>query len=316
MVHRLMWVPFISLKRSSNCLPALALAPRPLCTMTRLAVCLLFTLFSASACSNDPPEEVSSVNESLDDHDDHDFSPSARRRRSTHETITLHGLVAGGTQDAILTYPKTPYPGHKYPLITFAHGTDVGPASYQKLMDTVSQEGFIVVAVGSCPRGECKTGWKDVVKAIEVCKDGTAHPRGKQGEKVEALKHVDFNSVGIFGHSMGGGYVTAIATDGGYNIKCGASLHGASCGSYHKQAPKVPMLYTAGSTDRIIPAWYVKKIEASCKSKCKYHEVAGGHYPISSGEAEYVAKYLKACVGNGGSTRRRRSTEANRTIVV
>jgi len=237
---------------------------------------------------------------------------SDRRRRTAHMTITLHGLVGGGSQDAILTYPETPFPGHKYPLISFAHGTGAAPRYYQGLMDAVSKEGFIVVAVESCPFARCRNGYLDIVKAIEVCKDGTAHPKGKPGEKVEPLAHADFDSVGIFGHSMGGGYVTAIATDGGHNIKCGASLHGSPCGSYHSEAPRIPMLYTAGSTDRTVPSSIVKRVEATCKAKCKYHEVSGGHFPISSEEADYVAKYLKGCVGSGGSSRRRRTRRRRR----
>lgn len=213
-----------------------------------------------------------------------------------HMTITLHGMVAGYTQDAILTYPTASQAGG-YPLITFGHGTGVAPASYQSLIDTVASYGFVVVAVGSCPFGSCQNGWKDVLHAIDVCKDGSAYPKGHRGSKVEPLSKVNFNRIGLLGHSMGGGYVTAIATDGGHNLVCGASLHGSTCHPYHSMAPAIPMLYTAGSRDRIVSPRTVESVVATCKSKCDYKLIQGvGHYPISSGEALIVAKYLQGCM--------------------
>jgi len=224
-----------------------------------------------------------------------------------HMTITLSGMIAGGSQDAILTYPNNAeVPNGGYPLITFAHGTDVGPASYQPLIDTVASYGFVVVAVGSCPFGECLNGWKDVWHAIDLCKSGAAYPKGHPGTKVQQLNSVNFNKVGLLGHSMGGGYVTAIASDPnapGDNIVCGASLHGAPCSKYHTEGPAIPMLYTAGSNDRIVPSWVVHNVAITCKSKCDYELIQGvNHFPVTSGEATMAAKYLHGCIWGSRST--------------
>jgi len=136
-----------------------------------------------------------------------------------------------------------------------------------------------------------------VLHAIEVCRDGSAYPKGHPGTKVQPLESVNFNAVGLLGHSMGGGYVTALASDGGNNLICGASLHGAPCGRYHKEAPVIPMLYTAGSADRIVPPSVVQSVVRTCQSKCDYELIQGvAHFPISSGEATMAAKYLHGCI--------------------
>jgi hypothetical protein len=123
----------------------------------------------------------------------------------THQTIQLSGMVAGSSS-AILTYPTN---GGNYPFITFAHGTDAPPHVYQGLFDTVAGKGFVIAAMEGFAHGESLTGWKDVRHAIDAAKAAVSSYPG--------LQKADFNKVGLLGHSMGGGYVTAIATDGGDN---------------------------------------------------------------------------------------------------
>jgi len=206
-------------------------------------------------------------------------------------TITLSGMVAG-SQNALVTYPTNPSQGQTFPLISFAHGTDAPPHVYQSLFNTVASYGFVIVAVEGFARGESLTGWKDVLHAIELCQSGGCHGT--------PFSYTNTGAIGLLGHSMGGGYVTAIASDGGHNIVCGASLHGSPCGRYHTEGPVIPMLYTAGSRDYIVPASVVQSVTRTCKNKCDYQLIQGvGHFPIGSSEATMVAKYLQGCVYHG-----------------
>ena len=92
------------------------------------------------------------------------------------EQVNIPGLVTGGST-ALLIYPSNSACGlGGCPLISFAHGTDIPPSDYTRLLGTVASQGFVVVAIESCPRGECpgsgspRGEWEDQLTAIDACK--------------------------------------------------------------------------------------------------------------------------------------------------
>lgn len=173
-----------------------------------------------------------------------------------HETIVANGLVSGGTQDALLYYPDGDACGTGgCPLLSFAHGTGVAPASYDALLTQVASYGYIIVAIGSCPFAECTNEYLDQLHAIDAVQDGTATNKPDDGQPIAALKGASFKKVGIFGHSMGGGATCCSASVGGHGIAAGVALHPSGspyCPS--GDSPRAPMLFMGGTKDTLTPS--------------------------------------------------------------
>lgn len=165
------------------------------------------------------------------------------------------GLTQGKPYTAGIVYPKNPKSGEKFPFLSFAHGTTASAplSDYNTLLHMVASYGFIIVAVRSCPVIECASMFaRDQVAAITACSQNKTylHP---------SLKNADFETVGVFGHSMGGMSTLAAAGGGGtlnidpakYNIKAAVSQHPCQDKWDTGNGVKVPTMFTAGSVDKI-----------------------------------------------------------------
>lgn len=173
-----------------------------------------------------------------------------------HETIQANGLVAGGTQDALLYYPSGGACGSSgCPLLSFAHGTSVAPAGYDALLTQIASYGYIIVAIGSCPFAECTNEYVDQVHAIDACRDGTATNKPDDGQPIAALAGASYHKVGLIGHSMGGGATCCGASGGGHGIAAGVALHPSGSGYCPAgDSPVVPMLFVGGTKDSLTPS--------------------------------------------------------------
>jgi len=164
----------------------------------------------------------------------------------------IPGLTMGRPYNADIVYPKQIKTGEKFPFISFAHGTGARDPinDYKVALTTVASYGFVIVASRSCPIIECATPFvHDQLQVITACSQNkTLHP---------ALATADFSIVGVFGHSMGG--MSTLAAAGGglgvdpskYNIKAAVSQHPCQDGMDNGRDVKIPIMFTAGSVDKI-----------------------------------------------------------------
>jgi len=169
-------------------------------------------------------------------------------------TFTVGGLVAGGSQEAVIYYPDSAPAHSKFPLLSFGHGYEAGGTAlqpyYHKLLQDISSAGFVVVAAASCPSDFCtKPMSADMSHVLDACaKNTSAHP---------ALALVNQTAQqGIFGHSMGAFCVTRAAVDAQANGRLGAAvyLHGGNFWPWGGASEvKVPVFSTTGSNDTTAP---------------------------------------------------------------
>jgi len=167
----------------------------------------------------------------------------------------IPGLSKGWPYSAYIVYPEAKSRGEKFPFISFAHGTTAGGSGllrdYADDLEIVASYGFIIVAAESCPQIECFSGYcADQQQTIRACK---ANP-GLHA----ALALADFDAVGVYGHSMGAmatlgsvGGSSACKFDSSLNIKAAVAQHACQDPSMRASAVAVPMMFTAGSADRI-----------------------------------------------------------------
>lgn len=165
----------------------------------------------------------------------------------------MPGLTMGGQSSAGVVYPTPKTAGEKFPFISFAHGTGVSQplVDYKTALHTVASYGFIVVAVRTCPKLECASPFShDQLQAITACKNNT--------KLHKSLATADFSTVGVFGHSMGGMSTLACAGGGGgkidpsrWNIKAAVSQHPCQDVWTNGRGVKIPIMFTAGSVDKI-----------------------------------------------------------------
>merc|ERR1711865_868878 len=166
------------------------------------------------------------------------------------DNFTIGGLIAGGSQQAIIYYPKESTQ-MKFPLLSFGHGYGAGGAGlqpyYHKLLQDVSSAGFVIVAAASCPTSFCtKSLSADMAHVLNVSKE--VHP---------ALEMVNRSAkLGMFGHSMGAFCTTRATVDARVGGKLGAAvyLHGGNPWPWGGASDvKVPVFSITGSADTTAP---------------------------------------------------------------
>jgi len=169
----------------------------------------------------------------------------------------IPGLTKGPPYAAVVVYAVPKTSGEKFPFISFAHGTTAGGAKtlvdYATDLEVVASYGFVIVAAESCPLVECFSGYcHDQMQTIRACKQNPAlHP---------ALASADFSNVGIYGHSMGA--MATLGSVGGslsckvdFSLKIKAAVAQHPCWDINMGASYIalPIMFTAGSTDKICP---------------------------------------------------------------
>lgn len=175
------------------------------------------------------------------------YPPPAGSYTVIEGSYNLGGFLCGNQETkASIWYPSSLSDG-PFPIVTYGHG--MGGQMIEDLIKSVASLGIVVVAPATSG-GKCDDNhWKDMLHAIEGSK---AAPSLHQ-----ALQHVDWTSVGIMGHSMGGfaslnGAADVLSNPSKYSFTIKAMLdsHGY-IGEYAESASKItiPAMFTTGSED-------------------------------------------------------------------
>jgi hypothetical protein len=102
-----------------------------------------------------------------------------------------------------LYYPKDMVEGQLYPILSWANGTCAKTIGYDALLKHVTTHGFIVVATNS----RYTAGGKFQLRGVDYVVAENDKPDSP------LYKHVDVASIGVFGHSQGGGSTWSAAAD-------------------------------------------------------------------------------------------------------
>jgi len=143
------------------------------------------------------------------------------------------GTISNGT--VWIFYPqelKGPYP-----IVSFLHGS--GGGRFDSLLYQIAGLGIVAVAP---MRGVCGDLTNQQLWAV----------RGSQKMQYlhPALSHVNYESLGVIGHSMGGAFTMGSATHAHeYNIKAMVASHGGSPNAAPQIPADVPCMFSTGSGD-------------------------------------------------------------------
>ncbi len=155
---------------------------------------------------------------------------------------------------ATIRYPATvsgsdaAFAPGSYPLVLIMHGNsgyDTSYLGYNYLLDHLASHGFIAMSIYAPVGVAIETRARAILAHLEIMAQNNSNPGLFQG-------HIDFNNVGIAGHSRGGEAVvraaqinTAEALD--WNLRAGVSI--APTDYHHYGDPGLPLLVIYGAND-------------------------------------------------------------------
>lgn len=155
--------------------------------------------------------------------------------------------VPGPNEDSFVLYPVAAK-GKKFPLISFAHGAGGNKVTtypaFSGLLTCMASSGYVVAATTAC--SICDLHTYSTVQLSLL--------RDMQFSKEKYL--IDFENQAVVGFSLGGGASVVSAARTGYNVKAAIAMHpGVYSATGH---PLVPVFYSTGSKDTIVPPAVVK----------------------------------------------------------
>jgi dienelactone hydrolase len=141
-----------------------------------------------------------------------------------------------------------PFAAGSFPLVVVMHGNsgyDTSYLGYNYLLDHLASHGFIAMSIYAPVGVMIETRARAILAHLDIMAQNNANPGLFQG-------HIDFNNVGIAGHSRGGEAVVRAArintAEGlGWHIRAGVSI--APTDYHHYGDPGVPLLVIYGSND-------------------------------------------------------------------
>jgi len=141
-----------------------------------------------------------------------------------------------GDGSVVIYYPELDGV-QKYPIVSMMHGS--GNGFFGDLCYNIASLGIVVVAVR---RGVCGDMTSQQLHAVFGSQQNQElHP---------ALKMVDYGSVGVIGHSMGGAWSMNTATlAANYSIKAAVASHGFSGDAATKIPSDLPLMLVTGTGD-------------------------------------------------------------------
>jgi len=144
------------------------------------------------------------------------------------------GTYQNGT---VLIYFPQDLEGKTFPIVSFLHGS--GGGRFDDLLYSTASLGIVVVAPAG---GVCGDWTQQQLHAVSGSqKMQYLHP---------ALSHVNYDSVGVMGHSQGGAFTMGSATHAHeYNIKAMVASHGGSPNAAPHIPADVPCLFSTGTSD-------------------------------------------------------------------
>jgi len=125
-----------------------------------------------------------------------------------------------------------------FPIVSFLHGS--GGGNFGAVCSTIASLGFVVVAPAKDVCGDLSNQQMHSIWAAEQNQD--VHP---------AFSHVDYERIGVMGHSQGGAFTmgSAASWDPNHKIKAAVASHGQSANAAPHLPEKLAMMYSTGTSD-------------------------------------------------------------------
>jgi predicted dienelactone hydrolase len=180
------------------------------------------------------------------------------RRRVPRRLQTVIRYPALGDPSSVDVRDAPPASG-PFPLIVFAHGFDVTPDTYARLIRAWAQAGYVVAAPtfpltnAHAPGGAKESDLVNQPKDMTVVISRMLARNAAGSGVLSGL--IDPNEIGVAGHSDGGSTALAVAYNRHYvdhRIRAAAILSGAEIPGvtgYTFPAPSPPLLATQGTAD-------------------------------------------------------------------
>eukprot|EP01084_Bolivina_argentea_P098749 177478_1 len=170
-----------------------------------------------------------------------------------NKSVRIGGYVAGGSQNAVLLYPKSAIAnGTILPFVAFAHGMSAGgdrtyPA-YMNVLQEVCSYGYIIGAPQSCQVEYCEKFYEDVITTVVTM--------STKGADIDpALQFADFSKIAVYGHSMGGAATVHVSDSDNINLTCSAPMHPGLAQETNQSESLdiiVPSLWFCGEEDVLV----------------------------------------------------------------
>jgi dienelactone hydrolase len=174
------------------------------------------------------------------------------------------GVVRARTRTLTTTVAAPAGPG-PYPLVMFAHGFNLGPPAYRRLMEVVAAAGY-VVAAPSFPLADAAVAGAAVDRGdipyqsgdLAFVADELTRPPGRAGSPVppDLRRRIDGSRIGAVGHSDGADTVL----DLGYHrdrfdprVRAVVALSPDAVPTPGGPAQPVPLLLVHGTADPVAP---------------------------------------------------------------
>lgn len=168
----------------------------------------------------------------------------------------------------------------KYPVIVWANGTGCATATYNALLETFAEAGYIVVADASVMTAD-GTAQRDSIDYIlgEATRSGSPF-----------YNKVDMSNIGAAGHSQGGrSAVNAAQADS--RIRCVLSIAGASSAD-EARGLNTPIFFMTGTSDAIVlSSMWVEPSYAAVTGRAVYASLTGGVHTTCMTNPEKISDY-------------------------
>jgi dienelactone hydrolase len=204
-------------------------------------------------------------------------------------------VAARGATDAL---DAPPAPG-EHPLIVFAHGFDVTPAPYARLLQSWARAGFVVAApqfpltVPGAPGGPDEADVVEQPRDVSFVISSLLAMSSSGGDPLSGM--LDPQRIAVAGHSDGAETALAVAYSRRYRdprVRAAAVLSGAemsNIGGYDFTDATVPLLAAQGTRDSFNEPRYTRAyFKAAPNPKYLLWLLHAGHLPPYSYQAPYL----------------------------
>lgn len=221
-----------------------------------------------------------------------------RGRAEPRTLLTYVRYPAQGQAGATDVRDATPTAG-EHPLIVFAHGLDVTPGPYARLLQSWARAGFVVAAPvfpltnPHAPGGPDERDVASQPRDVSFVISSLLALSEASGGPLSGL--VDANEIAVAGHSDGAETALAVAYSRRYRdprVRAAAVLSGAEMsgiGGYDFADRKVPLLAAQGTKDGFNEPRYTRAyFKAAPAPKYLLWLLGAGHLPPYSSRQPYL----------------------------